>query len=128
MTQERLTGYTKDEALKKDARRTVDNPDTPYDSESELVIQAVRNLLGDIEAEEKAAEYNVERRIERKIDEMDRTIEQTLRSTLREELSTITSGEEGSDPRTNNPSASQPATASSKQTKWENREDGGDWQ
>jgi len=93
MSRKRLTGYTDSTELKQDVKRTVDNPDTAWDSESELVIHAVRKLLGDLEAEDKAAEYNVERRIEQKIDKMDRTI----REAIRDELDTEPQSEPESD-------------------------------
>jgi Arc/MetJ-type ribon-helix-helix transcriptional regulator len=126
MTQKRITGYTQDEDLKNDVQRTVNNSDT-WNSESELVIHAVRKLLGEREAEEKAAEYNVERRIERKIDEMDRTVEQTVRNILQEQL------DPNNNNSTNTAELSDEAVDEDKQDEsasdieWANRDDDGDW-
>jgi Arc/MetJ-type ribon-helix-helix transcriptional regulator len=140
--QERLTGYTTDEKLKSDVQRTV-NSESAYDSESELVIHAVRKLLGEAEAEEKAAEYNVERRIERKIDEMDRTIEETITTVLDETEFTTTNndtdtadssdGTDGTD-GTASGNTSDGETASDESSEptnpgidWADRDDDGDW-
>lgn len=125
MTQQyRLTGYTKDKQLKTDAKRLVDDPDTVYESESEVVIQAVRKFIGEIEAEEKAAEYNVERRLERKLDAIDRQVEQTTREVIREELDNTSNSGGGGD----SSNAAQSASANQdEQSGLTERKDGGDW-
>jgi hypothetical protein len=128
MAQKRITGYTQDEGLKSDVQRTVNNSDSPWNSESELVVQAVRKLLGEIEAEEKAAEYNVERRIERKIDEMDRTVEETVRSVLEDTIDADNDGSASTrQPSDDGDVESDELGGSASDIEWAERDDSGDW-
>lgn len=127
MSKHRITGYTDSKELKQDVQRAKNDPDTPWNSESELIIHAVRKLLGEREAEEKAAEYNVERRIEQKIDEMDRTVQEAVREALEEQNGTTPTNTDDSTAREDSASTGTESASGQSQMQWADRDDGGDW-
>lgn len=127
MSEFRITGYTDSKELKQDVQRAKNDPDTPWDSESELVIHAVRKLLGEREAEDKVAEYNVERRIEKKIDEMDRTVREAVQEALQDQIPADTDDTDDTSTREDSASTTDDDESANSDNQWADRKDGGDW-
>jgi Arc/MetJ-type ribon-helix-helix transcriptional regulator len=129
MSEHRITGYTNSTELKTDVDRVANNPATPWDSESEIVIAAVRKLLGDREAERKATEYNVETRLQQALDTLERDLHDTVQQAVSDTLADAdkNGATTASDGQGDQKAAHETGTGTGTGIDWSEREDNGDW-